>query len=409
MDFVKELTELIQGMATNLNTVKEKQETMEAQIASYQEAAKRGFVLPGGDLKNSSQEDMKEFLGGFDMAKQGKRLMDKSFHAHVIDEETRQEMAKYFCLFVRSAVQQDPTAYQKFQETYKGTTTDIGDTGNVFPIADIVDSEIMAYARETSVILRDARIWDMTTDKQSFPAETGASATYWGNTTVEAAPTISEVQLDADELSAYAAVKNSTLADARSDIVSWLTESFAEAIGQALDTAGFTGDGEGLYGGVSGLLSAKCGKSVVMSGSTAFSMISGTHLSDMIAQIDGIRKQGARFYMNGAILHFVRNLRDNNNAPIFLNNIGESVSGTIWGFPYTEVITMPSTSGANTAFVVYGNMKHFAVGRRLQVAALQVDPYGLWTTNRMRFKVYNRWALKVAMPNAFCRLLTSAT
>jgi HK97 family phage major capsid protein len=352
---------------------------------------------------------MKEFLGGFDMAKQGKRLMDKSFHAHTIDDETRQEMAKYFCLFVRAAVQHDPEAYRKFQETYKGSTTDIGDSGNIFPIADIVDSETMAYARESSVILRDARIWDMTTDKQSFPAETASSSTYWGNTTVEAAPTIAEVQLDADELSAYAAVKNTTLADARSDIVSWLTESFAEAIGQALDTAAFVGDGEGLYGGVSGLLSAKCGKSVTMSGSTAFSMISGTHLSNMIAQIDGIRKQGARFYMNGAILHFIRNLRDSQNHPIFIDTLGSQVSGTIWGYPYTEVITMPSSSAANTAFVVYGNMKHFAIGRRLQVSALQVDPYGLWTTNRMRFKVYNRLALKVAMPNAFCRLLTAAS
>ena len=409
MDYIKELTEMIQGMASNLNTVKEKQEVMEAQIASYKEASARGFVLPGGDLTNPKEEDLKAFLGGFDMAKQGKRLMDSSFHKHVINDETRQEMAKYFCLFIRAAVQQDPKAYQKFQEEYKGTTTDIGDTGNVFPIADIVDSEILAYARESSVILRDARIWDMTTDKMSFPTETAASSTYWGNTSVEAAPTINEVQLDADELSAYAAVKNTTLADARSDIVSWLTESFAEAIGQALDAAAFIGDGEGLYGGVSGLLSAKCGKSVVMSGSTAFSMVSATHLSSMIASLDGLRKQGARFYMNGAILHFVRNMRDSDQHPIFIDTIGSQVSGTIWGFPYTEVITMPSSSAANTAFIVYGNMKHFAVGRRLQASSLQTDPYGLWTTNRMRFKVYNRWALKIALPNAFCRLLTSAT
>jgi HK97 family phage major capsid protein len=407
MDYVKELTELIKGMSSSIDTIKEKQEEMEAQIMSYKEAAQRGFVLPGGDLKNPDQADLKEFLGDYDLAKQGKRLMEKGHSGHMISDETRQEMAKYFCLFIRAAVHQDPAAYRKFHETYKGTTTDIGDTGNVFPIADIVDSEILAYARESSVILRDARIWDMTTDKQSFPTETGTSNVYWGNTSVEAAPTIDEVQLDADELSAYAAVKNATMADARSDIVSWLTESFAEAIGQGLDKAAFIGDGEGLYGGVSGLLSAKCGKSVVMSGSTAFSMISGTHLSSMIAAIDGLRKQGAKFYMNGAILHFVRNLRDSNQAPIFINNIGEAVSGTIWGYPYQEVITMPSTSGANTAFVVYGNMKHFAIGRRLQVASLQVDPYGLWTTNRTRFKIYNRWALKLALPNAFCRLMTA--
>jgi HK97 family phage major capsid protein len=408
MDHVKQLTELIQSMASNLNTVKEKQEEMEMQIASYKEAANRGFVLPTGDLKQPEEKDMKSFLGSFDMTKQGKRLMDSAYHKHVISDDTRQEMAKYFCLFIRAAVMQEPEAFKKFHEEYKGTTTDVGDAGNVFPIADIVDSEILTYARESSVILQQARIWDMATDTTSFPAETAVSNTYWGNTSVEAAPTIGEVELKADELSAYAAVKNVTLADARSDIVSWLTESFAEALGQALDTASFVGDGGGLYGGVSGLLSAKCGKSLVMSGSTAFSQLSATHLSNMIAQIDGLRKQGARFYMNGAIMHFVRNLRDSNQGLIFQPTVGDPVSGTIWGYPWQEVITMPSSSAANTAFIVYGNLKHFAVGRRLQVASLQVDPYGLWTTNRTRFKIYNRWALNLALPNAFCRLLTNA-
>lgn len=334
--------------------------------------------------------------------------MQKGYHDHEIDEPTRQEMAKFYCLFIKAAIQQDPRAYQKFRELYKGSTTDIGDSGNVFPIPDIVDSEILTYARESSVILQQARIWDMTSEKQSFPAETASSTTYWGNTTVEAAPTIGEVELDADELSAYAAVRNTTLADSRSDIVSWLTESFAEAIGQALDTAAFVGDGEGLYGGVSGLLSAKCGYSVTMYGSTSFSNISVDHLSQMIAAISGLKKMGARFYMHGAILHYVRVLKDSQNRPIFVDTVGSPVSGTILGFPYTEVISMTSTSAANTAFMVFGNLKHFAVGRRLQAAALQVDPYGLWTTNRTRFKVYNRWALNLALPNAFCRLLTAS-
>jgi HK97 family phage major capsid protein len=402
-DAIKELVGLIRDMATDINTIKEKQEGMEAAVAAYKEAGTRGFPIPGGPPAPALAEKAVDF----DLISQGRRLTEKAYHTHTISEEKRQEMAKYFTLFIRAAVMQDPRAYAKFYEEYKGTTTDIGDAGNVFPIPDIVDSEILTYARESSVILQQARQWDMTSDRQSFPAETASSNTYWGNTTVEAAPTIGEVELLADELSAYASVKNTVLSDARSDITSWLTESFAEALGQALDTAAFNGDGGGAYGGCSGLLSAKCGKSLVMSGSTAFSMLSATHLSNMIATIDGLRKQGGRFYMNGAIMHFVRNLRDNNNGLIFQSTVGDPVSGTIWGYPWQEVITMPSSSAANTAFMVFGNLKHFAVGRRLQVSTLQVDPYGLWTTNRTRFKIYNRWALNLALPNAFCRLLTS--
>jgi len=57
---------------------------------------------------------------------------------------------------------------------------------------------------------------------------------------------------------------------------------------------------------------------------------------------------------------------------------------------------------------LFGNMKYMAVGRRLDSATIMVDPYGLWTTNRTRFKLYQRWALRVALPEAFVKLVTSA-
>jgi len=132
-------------------------------------------------------------------------------------------------------------------------------------------------------------------------------------------------------------------------------------------------------------------------------------LSLMIAKLDGLRKQGAQYFMNGAILHYVRTLKDSQGRPIFMDShYGAGVPGTIFGYPYNEVVKMPSTTGANTAFIVFGNMRCFGLGRRVQNSALQVDPYGLWTTNRTRFKIYNRWALKVAQPYGFCRLLTNA-
>ena len=82
------------------------------------------------------------------------------------------------------------------------------------------------------------------------------------------------------------------------------------------------------------------------------------------------------------------------------------MSGTIFGYPYQEVIKMPGTTGANTAFIAFGNMQNFALGRRLGASALKVDPYGLFTTNRIRFKIYQRWALGMGLPDGFVRLLT---
>jgi HK97 family phage major capsid protein len=78
------------------------------------------------------------------------------------------------------------------------------------------------------------------------------------------------------------------------------------------------------------------------------------------------------------------------------------------GFPYTEVIKCPSTTAANTAFMAFGNLRFLAVGRRLDTATLSVDPYGLFLTNRTRYKLYQRWGMKISLRNGLVRMLTAS-
>jgi HK97 family phage major capsid protein len=111
--------------------------------------------------------------------------------------------------------------------------------------------------------------------------------------------------------------------------------------------------------------------------------------------------------MNGQILHYVRTLKDDQNRPIFTETIGSAVPGTIWGYPYSESIKMPSAPAANTPFMVFGNLRYFGLGRRLDVATLGVNPYLLWETNRTAFKLYQRWAMKVGLRKGFARALTA--
>jgi HK97 family phage major capsid protein len=314
-------------------------------------------------------------------------------------------LAKFYSLFLRHTLFQDWRAKDQFWKHFgPQMKTVIGDAGNAFPLPDIVDSEILAFAREVSVVLQYARIWQMTSDKQSFPAETAAAQVSWGNTTQESEPGITEVELDANELSAYSVVKNATLMDARSDIVSWLTVALAEAAGQELDNQGFNGSGSPFIGILN---PAGAGFSVTLGGSS-FSNVSFEDFSVMIAKLDGLRKQGARFWMHGQGLHLVRTLKDDNNRPIFYDTVGSPTSGTILGYPYSEVIKMPSIDAANTAFMAFGNLRYLCVGRRLEVSTLSADPYGLWTTNRMRYKLYQRWGMKIGLREGFVRMLTSS-
>jgi HK97 family phage major capsid protein len=409
-DPVAELTAVIKDMAvqtSGLNALKEAKEQAEAENARLREQISKGFVMNG-----ERKIDTNKYIHGYEISKQGRDLTDKSLHpGHQITEEKRIELAKYFCTFIKAAYFKDPEATKDFNQNYqrKTGTTDIGDTGSGWFVPDIVESEILAFARESSIALTDARVVSMISEKQSYPAESSGVAVTWGNTTNESDPVVAEVELSAVELSAYSAAKKTTLADSRSDIVGWLTELMANAVGLELDNVMFNGDGTSTYAFCSGILSAACGYSVVMgAGSTSFSKITTTLFSEAISKLDGLKKQGAKFYMNGAAFHYVRDLKDAVNRPIFYDTLGGTgtQSGTILGYPYREAIKITATDAANTAYFAFGNLKNFLIGNRLDSMGLDIDPYGLWTTNRIRLKIYNRWALSMGLTSGFVRGLT---
>ena len=253
----------------------------------------------------------------------------------------------------------------------------------------------------------------MTSVKQSWPIETAGSTVAWGNTTSETEPTIDEIELDAEELSAYAAVRNHQMADSRSDIVSWLLVNMATACGLEIDNQGFNGVAVGGTDPFDGLFSAGAAtagvQSVTMGAGERFADVNDDYFSQMIAKLDGLRKQGAKFYMNGAVIHYVRMIKDSNGMPIFMpGNVATGVPSTIFGYPYAEAVKCPSTDGASKPVTIFGNPKQLFIGRRLDSTALIVDPYGLFTTNRTRFKIYQRWAIKVALPAGFVKLVTGS-
>jgi len=423
-DPITELTNTVREMASGftgaIGSLKEKEEILDAKIGAYDDAMKRGFPVPTGLDKGLTSDDKAEIWAPYDLAVQGKELMSKFGRApnayRIEKEETREEMAKWMILFIKATLAQDQVALQELRHNPKytpaGWETKTALSSSSFPVPDIVMAEILGFAREKSIALQDARVWPMTSEKMSFPAESTAPSVSWGATTSESTPTVSEIELTALELSAYAALRNPLLADTRSDIVSWLTELMAEAQGKELDNCMFNGDGAAASASCSGVLSAAAGYSVVFaSGSTNFSEIGASHLSELISKLDGLKKVGAKFYMNGAVFHYVRNLTDDQSRPIFIETVGAPMSGTIWGYPYREAIMCPGTSAADTGFVLYGNLKYFAVGRRLDVTTLEANPWvnDAWVGNQTWFKLYNRWALDIALANGFARLVTAAS
>jgi len=188
----------------------------------------------------------------------------------------------------------------------------------------------------------------------------------------------------------------------------------ATAAGMEIDRVGFQGhhtDSTVVTDPFDGILSDNetTVLKVSMAAGERMADINDDYFSQMIAKLDGLRKEGAAFYMNGQVLHFVRQIKDGVGSPIFMpGNIAQGIPSTIYGYPYKEAVRMPSTDAASKDFAIFGNMKQLYIGRRLDSAALMVDPYGLWLTNRTRFKLYQRWAIKVALPEGFVKLSSVA-
>ena len=416
MPHIKELTDLVTGLVTSVSGLKDVVDQNTAAVEAYKEAASKGFQLPSGQTDENDQK--KEDLGiyaPYDLLEQGKRLTDIIAHPrYQMSEPKRQELAKYFILLIKAGAMGDHRAKDMFRQQYgeisKGSLIDIGDPGNAFPLPEPLATEILAYARENSVVLQKARMWNMTSDKQEFPIETGGASVNWGNETEEGGPTISEVELSAEELSSYATVKNTTLADSVSDIVSWIAEVMANAAGLELDNQAFNGTGSPFDG-----LLTNAGKSVTFAaGETGFDDISFDYLSSVLAQLPGKRKIGAQWFMSGEVFHYVRTLKDLNDRPIFIDSVqagdptAAGQTGRILGYFWNEVTNMPTTSAAATPFMIFGNLMNLVLGRRLNSTALMVNPYAEWKKNRTLFKIYQRWGMKIALANNFVRVLTAA-
>lgn len=437
---IAELTGLIKEMAEERSTasnasdmIKEEKEKLEAQIASYKEMQKRGLILPGASVDDANaalaQQGNKggikqnfDILNPYNLSIQGKELCDKHLRgsSYAMPEEKREDFAAMMVYFLKGWLGNDPMVKHDYSNFVKyidrkynvkaESSTALGQTANDFPVPTPLEAEILMFAREASVILKYCRVWPMTSETKTIPTENSGVTVSWGRTTTESNPDEFDFVLTNYVLSAFSTVNQELLEDTISDVVSWIAGSMAEAIGLELDNVAFNGDGTSTYAGCSGLLTAHCGYSVVMaSGDTDFSDLNDTYFSQMIAKLDGRKKEGSRFFMHGEVLHYMRQIKDDNGIPIFYPGyVGRDDPPTIFGYPYVEVIKAPSTSAANTAFMAFGNMKHFAVGRRIANMRLSVDPYGKWEENQVRYKIRNRWGLGMSLPKGFVRLLTAS-
>lgn len=325
------------------------------------------------------------------------------------DAEKKDHYAKHILMCTKAAMG-DINAkmdYQNWRKEYvqkADMAEGAGATGG-YLVPDEFGDEIVGLAYLNSVVLKKATVVPMKGDILKYPTRSGS---FTVTEKLEAAaldrfdPTVGQVVLNSSKVGGYTRVSNELLEDNQYDLVSFLTQGYAEAIGQYLDNQTFRSASVGLL--------TNAGVSVDMSaGNTAFSNISTNNLLDMIDGLDQRAEAGAEWYWHKNIQTHLRKLKDT-TGQYLLAPVGGIIPKELFEYAYNRVNEMPKNtdSAISTPFVIFGNLKYYLLGRRRQTTTLDIDPYGMFLEGQTRFKIEQRWAFGIGLANAFARLVTAA-
>lgn len=196
--------------------------------------------------------------------------------------------------------------------------------------------------------------------------------------------------------------------DAALPVAEWFMDRFAEAWGREIDTQVLTANAAPF----TGILHDTNVNVVTMgAGKTSFSDVSWTDLIDLENAVTSEEGHvGAGYIMSRYVFNILRKLKDDNGNPIFQPPAGQE-PGSINGKTYllSEVMPGAAADAPSTAFIIYGNLRHWLWGERIgmdmrvyrdTVRAIDYDQIFL------RFRV--RAAFSPGLPAAISRLRTAA-
>lgn len=283
--------------------------------------------------------------------------------------EIKDDVSKMFIDFLETAMKNGKAAMNE------GTTTQGG-----YMVFDEYISELLAFARLTSMALTDARVINVSSDSIHIPYEDTSVSVAWLNeaaSITQSEPTVGELNLTPKKLAAYSISSNELLADSEFDVVSWLTSLYAEAIGQEFDNQMFNGSTW------TGIVSAS-GINTVETTTNTTAGIDVDLFAQALTSLAVNKSAGAQFYMHRNGFRYVLALEDDAGNNIW--SPGQGPFGSIWGVPVKMPEAFPSGVTGNDVIGIYGNLSHYIIAMRKSLISLDVDPFGAFLTDQTRFR-----------------------
>lgn len=251
----------------------------------------------------------------------------------------------------------------------------------------------------------------MTSDKMEMPVETATPAVNWTAelaTITQSDPTFGSLTLAVNELIGISRMSRQILSDSAINVnlVDWIVDRFAAAIGRAEDSAFMVGSGSGMP---KGLRTYTFGNSVAQAGAnlTADDLIGLTYAL-------GIQyRAGSVWLMHDSVVAKVRKLKDTTGRYLWVDGLTDGSLmqpqsyPTLLGYPVLVQNDIPTNLGAgtNASEIYFGRLDYYLIGDRDQVFSEVSTQEGTsFAQHRAAVKVGERIDGQLALPEAFAKL-----
>lgn len=233
-------------------------------------------------------------------------------------------------------------------------------------------STVIEKARLVSVALQDCRRFPITAGYVMNIPKQGTSATLTSAeeeaASTESEPGSADEQITAVRYGLWGKFSQELLDDAMIDIVSYITRDAVEAAGQKIDDLVFNG-GTGFTG-----IMDNASNSVTFGANNdavSYANMVSKNFFDAIYAVASVRRAGAKFYLNRALMPYIMNLKFGaSDSPLMTFN-----PSSIAGWSHTEVETLDGTDSTSTPFILFASLLNYALGVRSMSSAIELNPY----------------------------------
>lgn len=255
------------------------------------------------------------------------------------------------------------------------------------------------------VVMRNlARVLPMSSDTLKLNSLSARPTAYWTSEYQSKSTTSAEfgqVTLSPNDLVCLLPVTEQLLADANINLVQFIIQLFAEAIGVAEDKAFFTGSGSGQPRGIS-----------IESLSSTTPAGASVSLDDIIDLIDLVPQRvtqspKAAFVGHRKVKRVLRKIKDTSGDYIWRDGKGGVGGGsenvrlpdTLYGYPFYE------QNDLNQGHIYFGDWSMYIIGDR-QTMAVQTTTEGgdAWRRNSMEIKAVERVDGRAVILSPFAKL-----